>query len=131
MLMMNDPSLLYKKASVETLSPGRIILLLFNTALSSLEKAEEAYLSGFSVRGQEVFHNNLQKVENILRELQNCLRYNYAKELADTLYRLYDYLCEQLSTFRMKKNKQCLENSKKILTELRDGWREMLQHREG
>ena len=128
--MMNRQSLIYQKNSVESLSPGRVILLLFNTCLQSLAKVRETLDLEFSVRNQEILHNNVQKIERILRELQGCLNFKPAKELADTLFRLYDYACDQLAIVRSKKTIENLNNVERVLKELRDGWAEMLQKRE-
>lgn len=127
---MNKQSLIYQKNSIESLSPGRVILLLFNTCLQSLTKVREVLKLEFSVKNQEILHNNLQKVERILNELQGCLNFKHAKELADTLFRLYDYACDQLAIVRSKKTVENLDNVERVLKELRDGWAEMLQKRE-
>ena len=128
--MMNKQSLIYQKNSIESLSPGRVILLLFNTCLQSLAKIRETLGFNFSVRNQEIIHNNIQKIERILRELQSCLNFKPAKELADTLFRLYDYACDQLALVRSKKSTESLDNVERVLKELRDGWSEMVQKRE-
>ncbi len=128
--MMNKQSLIYQSNSIESLSPGRVILLLFNTCLQSLTKVREVLKLEFSVKNQEILHNNLQKVERILHELQGCLNFKPAKELADTLFRLYDYACDQLAIVRSKKTVENLDNVERVLKELRDGWAEMLQKRE-
>ncbi len=127
---MSRQSLIYQKNSVESLSPGRVILLLFNACLQSLAKIRETLGLEFSVRNQEILHNNVQKIERILRELQGCLNFKPAKELADTLFRLYDYACDQLAIVRSKKTIENLNNVERVLKELRDGWAEMLQKRE-
>lgn len=127
---MNKFSRLYQKNSIESLSPGRIILLLFNTALQCLNRVRESIHLEFSVKNQEVFHNNLQKTENIIQELQSSLNFQHSKELADTLFRLYDYVCDQLTIVRTKQSLEHLSNAEQVLKELRDGWSEMLQKRE-
>ena len=127
---MNNHSLIYQKNSIESLSPGRVILLLFNTCLQSLTKVREVLSAEFSIKNQETLHNNLQKVERILHELQSCLNFKPAKQLADTLFRLYEYACDQLTIVRSKKSVESLDNVERVLKELRDGWAEMLQKRE-
>ena len=123
---MNNLSQIYKKNSVESLSPGAIILLLFDTVLQSLGKAKFAMSQPFSVKNQELLHNNLQKAERILQELQGCLDFKPAKQLAETLYRLYDYAQTQINLARREKKVENIENAEKVLKELKDGWNEML-----
>lgn len=127
---MNKFSQLYQKNSIESLSPGRIILLLFDTALQCLYRVRESMDLEFSIKNQEIFHNNLQKVDNIVQELQSSLNFQPAKELADTLFRLYDYVSDQITVVRSKRSKEHLGNAERILKELRDGWFDMLQKRE-
>ena len=127
---MNKFSQLYQKNSIESLSPGRIILLLFDTALQSLYRVRESMNLEFSIKNQEIFHNNLQKADNIVQELQSSLNFQPAKELADTLFRLYDYVSDQITVVRSKRSMEHLENAERILKELRDGWYDMLQKRE-
>ena len=127
---MNKFSQLYQKNSIESLSPGRIILLLFDTALQSLYRVRESMNLEFSIKNQEIFHNNLQKADNIVQELQSSLNFEPAKELADTLFRLYDYVSDQITVVRSKRSMEHLENAERILKELRDGWYDMLQKRE-
>ena len=127
---MNKFSQLYQKNSIESLSPGRIILLLFNTALQSLTRVRETLDLEFSIKNQETFHNNLLKAENIIQELQSSLNFQPAKELADTLFRLYDYVCDQITIVRAKRSLEHLNNAEHVLKELRDGWLDMLQKRE-
>lgn len=127
---MNKFSQLYQKNSIESLSPGRIILLLFNTALQCLTRVRETLSLEFSIKNQEIFHNNLLKAENIIQELQSSLNFQPAKELADTLFRLYDYVCDQIMIVRAKRSSEHLDNAEHVLKELRDGWLDMLQKRE-
>ena len=127
---MNKLSQLYQKNSIESLSPGRIILLLFDTALQSLYRVRESMNLEFSIKNQEIFHNNLQKADNIVQELQSSLNFQPAKELADTLFRLYDYVSDQITVVRSKRSMEHLGNAERILKELRDGWYDMLQKRE-
>lgn len=84
----------------------------------------------FSIKNQEIFHNNLQKADNIVQELQSSLNFQPAKELADTLFRLYDYVSDQITIVRSKRSMEHLGNAERILKELRDGWYDMLQKRE-
>lgn len=127
--MVNKFSQLYQKSRIDSLSPGRIILLMFDTSLQNLSRTRDVLSQGFSFRNQEVLHANLQKVENIMQELQGCLDFQSAKELAVTLFRLYDYVCDQLAIVRSKRSLEHLGNAEKVLKELRDGWAGMLQKR--
>ena len=116
----------YKKTAIETLSPGQLILLLFDTAWDNLNKIEKLFSEDFSVQQQEKIHNTIMKTYKIFVELQNCLDFKPSQELASRLYQLYDYICRQLIQANSKKSVQHIQEARKILEPLRESWREML-----
>lgn len=116
----------YKKTAIETLSPGQLILLLFDTAWDNLNKIEKLFSEDFSVQQQEKIHNTIMKTYKIFVELQNCLDFKPSQELASRLYQLYDYICRQLIQANAKKSVQHVQEARKILEPLRESWREML-----
>ena len=116
----------YKKTARETLSPGQLILLLFDTAWDNLNKIEKLFSEDFSVQQQEKIHNTIMKTYKIFVELQNCLDFKPSQELASRLYQLYDYICRQLIQANAKKSVQHIQEARKILEPLRESWREML-----
>ncbi len=116
----------YKSASIESASPGKITLLLFDTALDCLDKAEKALKSNFTTKNQEIIHNNLTKAQAIFAELQSCLDFRPAEEFARTMYDLYTYLNAQVQTANSKKITEPIVNARKVLLPIRDAWAEML-----
>ena len=47
-------------------------------------------------------------------------------DLPGTLYRLYDYVLNNLQQANLKKNKDLIAEADKVISELRDAWAEML-----
>ena len=101
----------YKKTAIETLSPGQLILLLFDTAWDNLNKIEKLFSEDFSVQQQEKIHNTIMKTYKIFVELQNCLDFKPSQELASRLYQLYDYICRQLIQANAKKSVQHIQEA--------------------
>ena len=116
----------YKSASVESMSPGRIILLLFDTSLDCINKAEKAINEPFSVKTSEVLHNNLNKAGAIFSELQACLNFEAAESFAKTMYGLYDYMNSEISKCRTKRTPDSIQNIKNVLLPIRNAWADML-----
>ena len=117
----------YRTASVETASPAKIVLMLFDGAVGYLNRA----LSGFeqpelTVRN-ETISNNLVKTQRILNELRASLNLEAGGELARTLHRLYDYMDDQLRQANFKKDRAPILLTQELIGKLRTGWAEMMQ----
>lgn len=116
----------YKAASVNTASPGKLVLMLYDGALRFMTAAEEAFaLEDLSKRNQEV-NNNLIKAQNILTELQACLDMQVEGDFSQTMYRLYDYMQTQLQEANIRKTAEPIANAKRFLLDIRNAWSEML-----
>lgn len=108
----------YKKTSVETISPGRLLIMLFDGAISSVQKAIE------DIDSQRVgeAHKNMVKAQDIILELRNTLNMDYS--LSAQLWELYDYLYRELVEANIHKDRLALENILPFLSELRQTWQE-------
>ena len=117
----------YRTASVETASPAKITLMLFDGALGFLDRA----LSGFdqpslTVRN-ETISNNVVKTQRILNELRASLNHDAGGDLPRTLDRLYNYMDGQLRTANFKKDPAPILLTKELLGKVRSGWAGMMQ----
>ena len=116
----------YKSISVETASPGKIVLMLFDGAIKFMDMA----LAGFDIedtrRKNETIHNNIQKTQNIVSELQSSLDKKAAEKFSQTMYDLYTYMNKLLQEANAKKEKKPIQEVSKLLKELREAWAEML-----
>lgn len=118
----------YKTVSVETASPGKLVLMLFDGALRFISVASHGFGKEDVRERYEVVNNNLIKAQNILTELQNALDLNTEGDFATTMYRLYDYMHGQLQEANIRKCHDPLKVVEKLLREIRDAWEEMLQN---
>ncbi len=118
---------LYKQASVNTASPGVLILMLYDGALQGLHKAEYGFSLENRVRRNEEIHNGLMRSHHILRELQQSLDLDQGDEFGDRMYALYGFWLDKIFEANVRKERGQLSEIMKMIQELRDTWEEMLR----
>lgn len=127
MFPSSNPSQSYQALAIQTASPGKLVLMLFDGALRFIEASKQGFASPLdNLKRNECIHNNLTKVSAILIELQSSLNLEKGGELAQTLYRLYDYMMGQLTKANLKKEPSLVLEVEKLLRPIRDAWAEML-----
>jgi len=73
-------------------------------------------------------HNNLQRAQDIIRELKSALDMEKGGEFAMTMCRLYDYFDRRLSESNRRKNREGVDEVIRHVTILRDAWATMLNN---
>ena len=116
----------YKAQSVQTASPGKLVLMLFDGCLRFTLAAKKAFDEEEFTKKNEDINNNLIRAQNIVTELQSSLDMSVPGDLPGTLFRLYDFLMHKLQQANLKKDPEPIVEAEKIINELRDAWAEML-----
>ena len=116
----------YKAQSVQTASPGKLVLMLFDGYLRFTTAARQAWNEDDIIKRNEGINNNLIRAQNIVTELQSSLDMSVPGDLPGTLYRLYDYVLSNLQQANLTKEIQKVEEADKVISELREAWAEML-----
>jgi flagellar protein FliS len=116
----------YKAQSIQTASPGKLVLMLFDGALRFMAAATRAFDEDDFTKRNEDINNNLIRAQNIVTELQSSLDMSVPGDLPGTLYRLYDYVLHQLQQANLKKIAEPIGEGEKTINELREAWAEML-----
>jgi flagellar protein FliS len=116
----------YKAQSVQTASPGKLVLMLFDGYLRFTTAAQNSFEESDLTQRNEGINNNLIRAQNIVTELQSSLDMSVPGELPGTLYRLYDYVLHQLQQANLQKKAEPIAEANKVITELREAWAEML-----
>ena len=116
----------YKAQSVQTASPGKLVLMLFDGYLRFTAAAKKSFEIEDFTKKNEGINNNLIRAQNIVTELQSSLDMSVPGDLPGTLYRLYDYVMHQLQQANLKKEPDTIDEAEKVISELRDAWSEML-----
>ena len=112
---------LYQKNAVNTASPAKLTLMLYDGAVKFCNIA----LEGFEENNIEKISNNLIKAEKIIVEFRATLdmKYPVAKEF-DTVY---DYVYRRLVEANMKKDKEVLEEALRHIKTMRETWKEVMR----
>ena len=116
----------YKAQSVQTASPGKLVLMLFDGYLRFTTAAKRAFEEEEFTKRNEDINNNLIRAQNIVTELQASLDMSVPGDLPGTLYRLYDYVMHNLQQANLKKEEKPIDEADKVIRELREAWAEML-----
>lgn len=127
---MQDPQSvqIYKEASVNTASPGVLILMLYDGVLQGINRAEYGFTLDNMVKRNEEIHNGLMRAHEILRELQQSLDLEVETEFGERMYALYGFMLDRIFEANVKKDQEGLGPVKEMLQDIRDAWEEMLRN---
>lgn len=120
-----DVAKMYKRKQIESASPGRLIVMLYDAALDHLEKAEKIWQGENTSDRVEKFHNHMMTCQNIITELTVALDMEKGGEIAKNLFRLYDFCNWRLVDANVKKDLKAIEEVREVLTTLRSGWEQI------
>ena len=110
----------YRRVDIETASQGRLIVMMFNGAIS---RAVEAKRRLEAKEGQAV-HENLIQAQEIIAELRSALNMDTG-EVAKNLDRSYEYFHHLLVTANIKKVAEPIDECVLLMTFIRDTWQEL------
>ncbi len=108
----------YLRTQIQTASREQLVLMLFDGALRFCEQGKKALEQGDLEPG----HVALTRAQEVVMELLYGVDRDKGGELADNLVRLYGYMLTCLVEANMRRNMSKVDEVKKILNELRDGW---------
>jgi flagellar biosynthetic protein FliS len=111
----------YRRTKVETLTPGKLLLMLYDGALNNISQAREAIAARDIARA----HQHIIKTQDIMMELMATLNMDYA--ISTNLYRLYDYLHQRLVDCNINKDPAVLDEVEAMLNDLRQTWDEAIK----
>jgi flagellar protein FliS len=108
----------YLETAVETASPARLIVMLYDGAIRFINEAAYA----MQQRDYETQNAKLQRAQKILAELISSLDFDKGGEIAENLFRLYTYMYNQLVEANINDDRERLEHVVHLLSELRKAW---------
>lgn len=109
----------YELNQINTADQKQLIIMLYNGAIQFLEKSLN-YIDDYKTYDQA--NTNIIKAQDIVAELMSSLNLNKGKEIAENLLSLYAFIKKQLLEANMKKQKEPIQVSLKILRELKEAW---------
>ncbi len=108
----------YKKTDIATASPEKLVVMLYDGAITALENALKSIDKKHS---EEQVHNSIVKAQDIVFELSSSLNFD-AGEIADKLAAIYTYMGKRLSEANISKEKKPILEVINHLKELRGAW---------
>lgn len=123
---MQSPYKNYIKQEVEGATKGKLVLLLYDGAIKFMRIAVK------SIEDENIqdAHNGIMRAQNIIYELMSTLNME-AGDISNNLLKLYDFMVWQLIEANKDKNKEKVEVVIRLMSELREAWREVVAKEEG
>lgn len=114
----------YHEIGVKTASQGKLVVMLYEGAVQHLEKAMALIDNGNKISAGKIesYGNHIQKVQDIITELQVSLDLEKGGEIARNLMSLYVYFNKILLDSTLTHDKKSLTDVHRMLAELRDSW---------
>ena len=112
----------YKKTQINTSSPGKLLLMLYQGAI----KFSKLAIKNIEAEEIEASHKNIIKVQNIVLELKSTLDKENGGQLAAQLEKLYDFIYQELLQANLKKDIKHLNNIIPLLEELYTAYKEIV-----
>lgn len=109
----------YVRDSVQTMSPGRMIIALYDRVILDLDRAEAA-IAGSDVYGA---HTSLMHAQEIIDELYTTLDVKQWPA-GEQLLSIYRTVAAELIAANVSKDADRVRTCRALLTPLRDAWRE-------
>ena len=126
-MMPRHPCESYRQIATQTATPGQLVLMLYDGAIASLERAMTGFQQDDPLELNRTINNNILRAQAILGELNASLNMEVGGEFAATMRRLYNYFDSRLHDSNMAKNPEGIQEVLHRLGVLREAWAEMLQ----
>ncbi|WP_418791003.1 flagellar export chaperone FliS [Phosphitispora sp. TUW77] len=117
--MQGNPYNAYKQTSVETASPERLVIMLYDGALKFLRIAREA----IEQKNIEEANKYICKTQDIINEFIVSLNMSTG-EIAFNLRDIYDFWNRMLIEANIKKDPMIIDQVAQQVQEMRDAWAE-------
>jgi flagellar secretion chaperone FliS len=118
----------YRQVATQTASPGQLVVMLYDAAINSLERAMVGFEKDDPLEINQTIHNNVTRAQDIISELNSSLNLPAGGDFALTMRRLYDYMDNRLSESNLRKEPTGIREVTGRLTVLRDAWAETLRN---
>jgi flagellar protein FliS len=121
----------YRKVATQTAPPAQLVLMLYDGAISFLEKGTVGFTLADPLERNRTISNNVLRAQAIIHELNARLDMRNGLEAASNFRRLYNYFHRRLQEGNIRKKKEPIAEVILHLSGLRDSWAEMLRRGTG
>jgi flagellar secretion chaperone FliS len=111
----------YQEIEINTATPVELVVLLYDAAMASLQKAQEHIATGEIEKRTRC----LNKATSIITELQANLNFASGGSIAPSLDRLYLYMKNRIFQANLQQNAAPVKEIVKLLNNLREAWAEI------
>ncbi len=118
---MVNPYDAYVKTSVETASPVKQIVLLYDKAIT-LMKVTIQSIQNKDLKGKI---ESIYEIETIINALDSFLDFEKGGQIAENLHKIYQFILDQLIIVNAKNDIKLMEDLIEIMDILREGWEEI------
>ncbi len=108
----------YRANQVQTATPLGLIVMLYEGAISFLDKAERSAGSGDWDKAQSM----IRRAQDVVYELMGCLDMEKGGRIALDLFRLYEYMGYRLVQAQIRRDAGPLVEVRGHLSSLREAW---------
>ena len=114
---------MYRETSIKTSSQGKLIVLLYDKAINSIEKA--VTLLDSDDKRLDLVNNSIIRAQEIITELSASLDFDKGKDIASNLFSLYIYFNQQLMAANLEKDSSHIKPVLTMLQDLRGAWKQI------
>ncbi len=118
---LRQASQAYGGAQVSTAPQKKLILMLYDGAIQNLMSAQRA----LEIKDLQTAHQKILKGQLIIEELMVTLNFEAGGDIAQNLYKLYEYFHWSLVQANIKKDKDQVAGVQQYLEELRESWHQL------
>src|SRR5690606_30489690 len=108
----------YKQVQQNTLTPGELLLALYDGLFRFLNGAKYCLSKGEAAKAREL----LCKAHAVVSELYVALDHNAAPELCANLAALYDFALSRLTAANRQAKEEYVDEVIRVLAPLREAW---------
>lgn len=113
----------YRRTQIETASPAKLLLMLYDGAITRLQKAR----THIDQNEMAEAHALLIRTQDIILELMVSLDWDVGGEIPARLHSLYDFMYRRLVDANIQKDKHLIDEVLAILEPLRVTWAEVIE----
>ena len=112
----------YASTHVETADQGKLILIAYDVAIKHCKISLERFNDKEFIKERT---KHICRAQDAVTELMSALRMDVG-EIANNLYRLYDYIIRRMVEANIKNDKTKIEEVLVYLVDLRDAWNQAI-----
>ncbi len=114
--MITTPYQKYQQSSVQTASPGQLVIMLYDGAIRFVKQG----IAAINKKDIQAANYNLLKAQNVINELLASLDMQYP--ISSQLVQVYEYMMHKLIQANLHKNEDFAGEVLTYLTDLKEAW---------